>query len=162
MARILTVVGARPQFIKTVPVSRALRKERDVDEILVHTGQHYDDALSAIFFRELGIAEPRCNLAIGSASHGVQTGRMLAAIEGVMIAQKPDMALIYGDTNSTLAGALAAAKLGVPVAHVEASLRSFNRAMPEDIKSSRINMPAIHRFDLNKPGLVVAMSMLTS
>ena len=133
MLKIISIVGARPQFIKAAIVSRRLRKEPDLSEVLIHTGQHYDERLSAIFFDELEIPEPEIMLGIGSASHGEQTGRMMAALEPHLVEEKPDCVLVYGDANSTLAGALTAAKLGFPVAHVEAGLRSFNRSMPEEI-----------------------------
>lgn len=132
MTRILTVVGARPQFIKAAPVSRALDRAGN-EEIVVHTGQHYDTAMSDVFFARLGIRDPKHHLGIGSAGHGAQTGRMLEGLERVIVAECPDAVLVYGDTNSTLAGALAAVKLHVPVAHIEAGLRSFNRRMPEEI-----------------------------
>jgi UDP-GlcNAc3NAcA epimerase len=142
--KIASIVGARPQFIKAATVSRSIvgsiagaagdsRPHALVTETLIHTGQHYDANMSEVFFRELDIPEPHYNLGIGGGSHGRNTGRMLEAIEAVLVREQPDWALVYGDTDSTLAGALAAAKVHIPVAHVEAGLRSYNRIMPEEI-----------------------------
>ena len=135
--KLLTVIGARPQFIKASAVSRAIQAEKakgaNLREVIVHTGQHFDANMSKVFFEELSIPEPDYHLGIASLGHGAMTGRMLEAIESVLLKEKPDMVLVYGDTNSTLAGALAAAKLHVPVAHVEAGLRSFNKRMPEEV-----------------------------
>jgi UDP-GlcNAc3NAcA epimerase len=130
--KILSIVGARPQFVKAAPVGRALDRA-GITEILLHTGQHYDPAMSAVFFEQLGIRHPHYNLDVGSGSHAAQTAAMLLGIEDVLLKEHPAAVLIYGDTNSTLAGAIAAAKLHFSVAHVEAGLRSFNREMPEEI-----------------------------
>ena len=132
MHKIVTIVGARPQFIKASALSRALQQS-GIPEVLVHTGQHFDDNMAEVFFREMEIPAPACNLAIHSLTHGAMTGRMMEEIEKVLMEQKPSAVVVYGDTNSTLAGALAAAKLHIPVAHVEAGLRSFNMRMPEEI-----------------------------
>ncbi len=131
--KILTIVGARPQFIKAAAVSRAIRETEGLSEVMVHTGQHFDADMSDVFFDELNIPAPKHYLDIHGGGHGEMTGRMLIAIEPVMITEKPDWVIVYGDTNSTLAGSLAASKLHIPVAHVEAGLRSFNRLMPEEI-----------------------------
>ena len=131
--KIATILGARPQFVKASMVSKEIGKHDHIQEIIIHTGQHFDSNMSHIFFEEMGIPEPHCNLGIQSQSHGAMTGRQLEAVEKVLEDEKPDWVLVYGDTNSTLAGALAAAKLHIPVAHVEAGLRSYNRKMPEEI-----------------------------
>ena len=135
MIKIVTIVGARPQFIKAAAVSRVIRDQfsHQVTEVLAHTGQHFDENMSKVFFDELDIPEPKYNLEISGGQHGAMTGRMLEAVENVLFEEQPDWVLIYGDTNSTLAGALAAVKLHIPVAHVEAGLRSFNMRMPEEV-----------------------------
>jgi UDP-GlcNAc3NAcA epimerase len=131
--KIATIVGARPHFIKAATISRAIAKHDGVNEVLIHTGQHFDANMSDIFFAELDIRLPDYHLGIGGGSHGQNTGRMVEAIEGVLLREQPDWVLVYGDTDTTLAGALAAVKLNIPLAHVEAGVRSFNRCMPEEI-----------------------------
>lgn len=133
MKKIVTVLGARPQFIKASVVSHTMRQSGPLQEVLIHTGQHFDANMSDVFFEELGMQKPDYFLDIHGGGHGAMTGRMLEQVEKVLLAEMPDVVLVYGDTNSTLAGALAAAKLHIPVAHVEAGLRSFNMAMPEEV-----------------------------
>lgn len=131
--KVLTVIGARPQFVKAGALSRAFQKTDRIEEVIVHTGQHFDENMSEVFFEEMNIPKPKYNLQINSLDHGAMTGRMLEGIEEILKIEKPDLLLVYGDTNSTLAGALAAKKLHVKVAHVEAGLRSFNMEMPEEV-----------------------------
>lgn len=131
--KLITVLGARPQFIKAAPVSNAFAESNNIEEIIVHTGQHFDQSMSHIFFSELNLKKPKYNLGVNSGTHGYQTGKMLIALDETLVQEKPDFVLVYGDTNSTLAGALSAAKLNIPVIHIEAGLRSYNRSMPEEI-----------------------------
>ena len=131
--KLVTILGARPQFIKASMVSMEIANYEEINEVIIHTGQHFDENMSRIFFEEMGIPEPDYNLGVNSLSHGTMTGRQLEKIEKILIKEKPDRVLVYGDTDSTLAGALAAVKLHIPVAHIEAGLRSFNRKMPEEI-----------------------------
>ncbi|MBP6460360.1 MAG: UDP-N-acetylglucosamine 2-epimerase (non-hydrolyzing) [Crocinitomicaceae bacterium] len=135
MKKIITIIGARPQIIKAAAISRAIKNHFNdvIEELIVHTGQHYDENMSAIFFEELGIPQPHFNLQVGSASHGQQTARIIEGIEKLIIDEKPNGIVIYGDTNSTIAAALAAAKIHLPIFHIEAGLRSFNKSMPEEI-----------------------------
>ncbi|MFN8156025.1 MAG: UDP-N-acetylglucosamine 2-epimerase (non-hydrolyzing) [Candidatus Nanopelagicales bacterium] len=156
--RVLSIVGARPQFVKLAPVAAAFAAAGDVEHVIVHTGQHYDERMSDVFFADLRIPDPDVHLGVGSGSHGVQTGVMLAALDGVIDEHRPDWVLVYGDTNSTLAGAVAAVKLHVPIAHLEAGLRSFNRRMPEE--HNRVLTD--HAADLLLPPTEVALQHLVN
>jgi UDP-N-acetylglucosamine 2-epimerase (non-hydrolysing) len=165
--KVISVVGARPQFVKLSPIDHAFKAD-GIEHLIVHTGQHYDHEMSASFFEELEISKPAYNLEVGSASHGVQTGQMLMGLEKIFLDEKPDWVLVYGDTNSTLAGTLAAVKIHLRVAHLEAGLRSFNRAMPEEhnrvvtdhtadllLAPSQIAMEHLKREGLEKKSLLV-------
>ncbi|NOY51947.1 MAG: UDP-N-acetylglucosamine 2-epimerase (non-hydrolyzing) [Chlorobi bacterium] len=152
--KIVTVIGARPQIIKAAALSRAIKNSfaNKIEEIIVHTGQHYDENMSQVFFDELGIPKPDYNLSVGSASHGVQTARMIEGIEEILLKEKPDYLILYGDTNSTLAGAVAASKIHVPIAHIEAGLRSFNKSMPEEINRIMCDHASALLFSPTKTG----------
>lgn len=156
MKKIVTIIGARPQIIKAAAISRAIRTKfaDELEEILLHTGQHYDEKMSGDFFRELEIPEPKYNLHVKSSKQGEQTGKMLEGIEEILIAEKPDALLVYGDTNSTLAGAIAAVKMHIPVIHIESGLRSFNKAMPEEINRIVADHSSSLLFTPTQAGLV--------
>jgi UDP-GlcNAc3NAcA epimerase len=155
MIKILTIIGARPQIIKAAAISRAIAESfrDDFEEVLVHTGQHYDANMSEIFFGQLGIPKPNYNLGVGSGSHGKQTAEMIVGIEAILLKEQPDYLLIYGDTNSTLAGALAAVKMQVPIIHVEAGLRSFNKSMPEEINRILADHVSTYLFPPTQTGI---------
>ena len=155
MIKLLTIVGARPQIIKASALSRAIRESfaNQITEVLVHTGQHYDENMSAVFFSELAIPLPTYNLHVGSGRHGEQTARMIAGIEDILDQEKPDYIILYGDTNSTLAGAIAAAKLHVPIVHIEAGLRSYNKRMPEEINRIVSDQVSTYLFSPTQAGI---------
>lgn len=155
MKKIITIIGARPQIIKSAAISRAIRTQfhTEIQELIVHTGQHYDENMSAVFFDELEIPTPHYNLNIGSGSHGVQTAKMIEGLEQIYLQEKPDAVIVYGDTNSTIAGALAAIKIQIPVIHIEAGLRSFNKQMPEEVNRIACDHMSTLLFSPTKTGV---------
>lgn len=155
MKKIITIIGARPQIIKSAALSRAIQTKfkDELSEVLVHTGQHYDEKMSEVFFTELGLSKPDYNLNIGSGSHGVQTAEMISGLEQLFIDEKPDAIVVYGDTNSTLAGAIAGSKMGIPIVHIEAGLRSFNKSMPEEINRIMCDHVSTLLFSPTKTGV---------
>ena len=157
--KIVTIIGARPQIIKSSSINRAIKTKfsDQLEEVIVHTGQHYDENMSAIFFEEMGIPIPSYNLNVGSGSHGQQTAKMIEGLESIFLKENPTAVLVYGDTNSTIAGALAAAKIHIPVVHVEAGLRSFNKAMPEEVNRIACDHMSTLLFTPTKTGLVNLM-----
>jgi UDP-N-acetylglucosamine 2-epimerase (non-hydrolysing) len=144
--KIVNIIGTRPNLVKIAPLLREMRKHEEIQPLLVHTGQHYDEQLSGMFFRQMGILEPDINLEVGSGPHGWQTAEILKGVESFLVKEKPDLVLVVGDVNSTVAASLAAAKLNIPIAHVEAGLRSFDRAMPEEVNRVMTDAVATHLF----------------
>ena len=153
--RIVTIIGARPQIIKSSAISRAIRQSfaDKIEEIIVHTGQHYDDNMSEVFFNEMQIPRPKFNLEVGSGSHGEMTAKMIDGLEKIFQQESPNAVVVYGDTNSTIAGALAAAKIHIPVVHIEAGLRSFNKSMPEELNRIACDHMSTLLFTPTKTGL---------
>ena len=155
MLKIVTIIGARPQIIKAAALSRVIQKnyKDSIKEVIVHTGQHYDAEMSQVFIDELGIPEPNYNFGVGSSTHGAQTGKMIREIEEILFQEDPDYVIIYGDTNSTLAAAIAASKVNIPVIHIEAGLRSFNKSMPEEINRNLADHVSTILFTPTQKGL---------
>ena len=155
--KIVTIIGARPQIIKASAISRAIATsfKNEINEIIVHTGQHYDQNMSQIFFEELGIPNPTFNINVGSGRHGKQTAKMIEGIEEILLKENPDVVILYGDTNSTIAGSLAASKIHIPIVHIEAGLRSFNKKMPEEINRISCDHMSSLLFSPTKQGIPI-------